>query len=327
MTEQGSGIGKREHRYVSDRLSAYIDGELPARERARVETHLAACEGCRADLHTLRWTKGLLQQVPTAKVPRSFVVRAADVEARRPTRRRVSLFATQWATAVVALLLIVVVGGDLLIGAQMRVAQRSAAPQAVSDELAVAETPVSVQEKVVVKEVEAEVVEGEMPPAPRAEMGQTVPVDTPAPDTSLRETAPEAQVERMEAADAVTITPFPGVMMLQRKIPAAATATPAAAEPESEAEVGVRTEAPQAKRDEQVSGEGGEPAEEPSRPEHTVTPTVSAIDEAPPVVMTYQEEGVLARDGVRLAWRVAEIALAAALVGLLVTVFWLRRRG
>jgi anti-sigma factor RsiW len=31
---------------VLDQLSAYVDGDLPADERARIEDHLRGCDGC-----------------------------------------------------------------------------------------------------------------------------------------------------------------------------------------------------------------------------------------------------------------------------------------
>ena len=38
------------HDTWNDRLSEYLDGELEPRERAALETHLAGCVECRADL-------------------------------------------------------------------------------------------------------------------------------------------------------------------------------------------------------------------------------------------------------------------------------------
>jgi anti-sigma factor RsiW len=43
-------------REVVELLSSYLDGELPASPRARVEAHLAACEGCSMVLDELRET-------------------------------------------------------------------------------------------------------------------------------------------------------------------------------------------------------------------------------------------------------------------------------
>ena len=43
-------------REVVELLSAFIDGELPLPLRARVETHLAGCDGCTMVLEELRQT-------------------------------------------------------------------------------------------------------------------------------------------------------------------------------------------------------------------------------------------------------------------------------
>lgn len=100
-----------EHRYTEERLSAYLDGELPAKERAAVDRHLATCRACRMNLETLRqtvrWTRGLTP-VP---LPRAFTipVPARPVRAARPA------FATpllRAATIAVALLFFVAVAGD-----------------------------------------------------------------------------------------------------------------------------------------------------------------------------------------------------------------------
>ena len=44
----------REHRWTDARLSAYLDGELEPRERARVEEHVHWCPDCRTLLESLR---------------------------------------------------------------------------------------------------------------------------------------------------------------------------------------------------------------------------------------------------------------------------------
>jgi len=68
-----------------DLLSAYLDGELPAREEHAVEEHLAGCPGCRAELHGLRTVVDRLQGLQRATPPAalgSAVARRVAVEAR-----------------------------------------------------------------------------------------------------------------------------------------------------------------------------------------------------------------------------------------------------
>ena len=50
-------------------LSAWVDGELRAEERARLGQHVAACPRCRAEITTLRITKNLLASMPVRELP------------------------------------------------------------------------------------------------------------------------------------------------------------------------------------------------------------------------------------------------------------------
>jgi anti-sigma factor RsiW len=330
----------REHQYVSDRLAAYMDEELVPRERARVETHLSTCEECRVDLRTLRWTKGLLRQAPTIKIPRSFVVREADVAPLRPVRRRVPMLAAQWATAAVALLFVLVLGGDLLTGAPMTGARRAApqpemawveqeAPKAVVVEevaavpaegtptLLMAETEVTqvvekeaavevegtkVVEKEVVVEVEGtKAAEEEMmiaAPEPSGKPEDQVPRSEYAPTSVADETAEKPEVERETkgVGDAHVVTPTPAAKVLASQAETADVApTPL---PEA-------VEAPVAER-----GEGEQPA-------------------PPAAVMGVEEDlgEATIHPGSRVAWRVAEVVLGLAFLGLLIAVIWMRRQG
>lgn len=45
----------------SERLSAYLDGELPDERRSELEQHLAGCRQCAAELETLRQMSGMLR--------------------------------------------------------------------------------------------------------------------------------------------------------------------------------------------------------------------------------------------------------------------------
>ena len=72
------------HRRFRDQLSAYIDGELEAAAAERLETHLAACEGCRLELEQLRATAAALRDLPEVQAPRSFTLSPERAAARRP---------------------------------------------------------------------------------------------------------------------------------------------------------------------------------------------------------------------------------------------------
>lgn len=68
-----------------ERLSAYLDGELPAAERAALGAHLSGCAQCQRELAALRQTRALLRSLPTPALPRDFRLPAqpAIVPARR----------------------------------------------------------------------------------------------------------------------------------------------------------------------------------------------------------------------------------------------------
>ncbi len=107
---------KPEHEWVEESLSAYLDGELTPAEKSRVEQHLQECQACAQNLATLRQTVSLLKELPEKRAPRSFAVRPATVKAKRaaaPPAWGYGLL--KGATALAALLLVLLVGGDLAI--------------------------------------------------------------------------------------------------------------------------------------------------------------------------------------------------------------------
>ena len=63
--------------------SAWLDGELPAAERARMEAHLAGCAECSAELARLARMLGMLRALPAERAPLGFVDRV--LAAARPT--------------------------------------------------------------------------------------------------------------------------------------------------------------------------------------------------------------------------------------------------
>src|SRR5215469_2868009 len=68
-----------------EQLSALIDGELSAAERAGLERHLGGCAQCQAELAQLRRVRVLLGALPAPAVPRSFTLPASG---KPPARNR-----------------------------------------------------------------------------------------------------------------------------------------------------------------------------------------------------------------------------------------------
>ena len=104
---------RRERRH--DSLSAYIDNQLSARQRTRLEARLAVDPALRADLASLRRTVGLLRGLPSLSVPRDFGLPPQTRPYRRPWARPAwNAPARNTAATVVSLLFIVVLAGDWL---------------------------------------------------------------------------------------------------------------------------------------------------------------------------------------------------------------------
>lgn len=108
-----------------EQLSAYLDGELEAEERQRLEAHLMACADCQRELAELRQTRQLLRALPAPALPRSFTLpvpeaapardtRAAAVSSRRARSGEWVARAAQWVGGIAA-----AVGLMLLLGAAL----------------------------------------------------------------------------------------------------------------------------------------------------------------------------------------------------------------
>jgi hypothetical protein len=66
------------------RLDEYLDGELPAADRADVEGHLASCTACRAELERSRKLEAVLRSVTTGAAPDADrFVQSVRLRARR----------------------------------------------------------------------------------------------------------------------------------------------------------------------------------------------------------------------------------------------------
>ncbi len=125
------------HRRLRDQLSAYIDGELDSPAAERLESHLAQCQRCRAELLQLRATVDGLRGLPEVEPPRSFTLtpeRVAAPPQRLPATPPLAIGARIAAAGLAAALAAVLVVdlGDI---AGNGATQDAAAPQTTMERL------------------------------------------------------------------------------------------------------------------------------------------------------------------------------------------------
>jgi hypothetical protein len=311
---------KSEHGYVQELLSAYLDGELTAQEKAAVERHLRECAACRRDLLTMRQTVELLRGLPELPLPRNFILGPAQVRegaARRPARPRPAGFPWAYpllggATALVAMLLVVVLAFDLLLNLSPMGVAPPMAP-AVQEEPAAdfaaveKEAPVTAQPPpatAVARKLEDEsptptppatpvaqkLAEKEIPgPPPPEATAPSLPVEqSPSPPPPAA--APEAPAEEAPLTAAATPLPTggPAEGAPPEEAPPVATPLPTAATPpeapEAELFYGVSSPSPHAPptpEERQRAGEmppaPEEPTATPPRPTMVARPTLPAL--------------------------------------------------
>ncbi|MFN3763511.1 MAG: anti-sigma factor family protein, partial [Anaerolineae bacterium] len=105
---------------VDEWLSAYIDGALSPRERARLEARLAQDADLRARLESLKRTVALVRGLPPVPAPRNFLLTPAMVRPPAPAAHRPAPMARRlapaltFATAVSGLLCVILLVGNLL---------------------------------------------------------------------------------------------------------------------------------------------------------------------------------------------------------------------
>src|SRR5437879_13037028 len=122
--------------HVTELLSAYLDEQVGSGERARITTHLEACESCRAHLESLRKTVALLHTTEPLRAPEGFRARLRERIDAQPRRapRTFGLPRLPWSWRTAAAALAVAMGGlftvTLLRGAFPAVAlQRARGPE------------------------------------------------------------------------------------------------------------------------------------------------------------------------------------------------------
>jgi|GEM_PF-2184193 len=297
-------LRKNEHQYVTERLSAYVDQALSAQERMRVQKHLEQCTACRQELESLLWIKRLLRQTPTIPVPRSFVVRQADLDAIAVTARQRPLVITRWATALVALLLVVVLLGDLLSGRPMAMKSRSslmAGPEQVAFEQYGTPEP-EMTMGYTSTEVERQTVEVQI----------TVVVEA-------EKASPTTEVRAMRQPEAVQGTETLDAQVTEQVVPLLAVeATPPEVPP------GTLPETPPTPSPESAGDEN--PTMTPAIEASEVTPVAAWNEPLPDETPSPHSHAALEEKPSRLVWRVAEIGLGVALVVLIVLWTVMRKR-
>jgi predicted anti-sigma-YlaC factor YlaD len=188
------GTAQTEHEYVDERLSPYLDDQLSPQERSIVEHHLTTCADCQWSLDTLRLTVQWTRELPTVPVPRVFTI-PVPAQPERARRWRWSLPAFQAATALVAVLLVFAVAGNMMLSSFAPTALPE--PAASYEQIAadVQPTEVTVEEVIVEKEA-----------APTAEeVSVEEPMLAPSPSAVLDEALPTEVVEQeVEAAASPT---------------------------------------------------------------------------------------------------------------------------
>ncbi len=175
----------RERERRDELLSAYLDGELSAEERARLEAQLASDPALQAELEALRHTVALMHDLPQVPIPRNFILPQTMVARLRPApsarpRRAWAAPLLTAATAVVSLLFVVVLAGDLLFFSAGRLAFAPAsAPQMEAEVPQSALAPSLVSEEVQVEaEMEKAISAATPPPMPMEVPLEAMPTAT-----------------------------------------------------------------------------------------------------------------------------------------------------
>jgi anti-sigma factor RsiW len=95
-------------------LSAYLDEQLPAKERARLETRLNQAPELRSALEDLRRTRAVLRSQPRVRAPRNFTLTPDMVGLKaRPVRRASAYPFFRLASALTGFLFLLVLVGDI----------------------------------------------------------------------------------------------------------------------------------------------------------------------------------------------------------------------
>jgi hypothetical protein len=160
-------------------ISAYLDGQLPPRERTRLEEQLKNRADLRAALEDLRRTRTILRSQPKLRAPRNFTLTPEMVGARPQPRRGFNLFpALSLTSALAGLLFVAVLLVDLIGG-------RSAASPPMSVAMQATQAPAA-------QEAAAQTSAPQAPALPQAAPNDTAQLKTAPEGTPLSEQPAQA---------------------------------------------------------------------------------------------------------------------------------------
>lgn len=227
-----------------EQLSAYLDGNLSASDRAAFETRLTANPALQSALDDLRNIKTRLGALPVVKAPRNFTITPAMI-GQSARRASTWLPALNFATAIAAVLFVAVVAGNVL-GRSGTVSTAAPAPAA---EVSLAEAPVNADTAAATATAEPPVAL-QAPVAPAATESAAepftgtagvgaggggegdAPAAAPATSAAQKQTATETGVPTPEGLLRVADTPTPETLptaTAAAPVPEAPTAEPAPA--------------------------------------------------------------------------------------------------
>lgn len=124
-------LERRKHDRLRTLLSSFADGEVSEGERRDVESHLAGCPECVAEVAAIRSMSLIMGRLPEIALPRSFVLTQAPAPLRQPA---FGVWTGTLATAAAAVLLVFLLVGDAvgLVTQAPRTRQEFSAQQAFS---------------------------------------------------------------------------------------------------------------------------------------------------------------------------------------------------
>jgi hypothetical protein len=114
---------------VIQMLSEYLDGTLSTKERIQIEERLRSAPELQKELEELRRTRILLRHLPQKRAPRNFFITPAMLP-QKPARQLFPIF--RLASALAAILMVLVFAGDFLLGSAILNPASELAPLAQS---------------------------------------------------------------------------------------------------------------------------------------------------------------------------------------------------